>query len=278
MDEMKATQYIEYQVPFIFDSSNESNSTVTTSDGSGFNVSLQVPLIIPDSAVYVYLTCDRASVWNNIYNVTTANNKLHVEYDDGFIVVNHILAFEPGLYDLAHLQSALERLLNENSLPGDLFRFSPCTASEKVVIEFDYTGIQIDFTQTDTFRILLGFNSALVPTLPSTSVHQYQYGDTQASFNNVNYFLIHTDLVSRGIRINSDYTQTVALINITEAPGSQINFVAAHENPRIPANELISSKRTNIELWLTDDSNQRVDTNGQPWSVSLIIHYLAEIK
>ncbi len=280
MSDRKITEFIEYQIPFIFDSGNSSTSQLTTSDGSGFIVNLEVPLIISEDVKYAWITVYNATIWYNTYNIKlNVNDQLQVQYDDGIIVVNHTITFQPGLYDLNHMQAALERELGNVSLPTDLFKFVPDTATEKVVIEFNYTGVKLDMTIARAFRDILGFNSRLVPLAPTTTTDQFEYGDSSAGFDaGLNYYAIHTDLVQRGIRINNSYQQTIAIVNITEKPGSQINFIAKIENPRIPCNELIGTKRKNIEFWLTDNNNNRVDTNGQSWSVSLIVHYIAPTK
>jgi hypothetical protein len=272
-------EFIEYQVPFIFDSGQTESSNLTTSDGSGFFVNLETPLVVPPEAKYVYITVPSARIWYNSYNIVlNVNDQIDITYDDGILVVNEVLTFQPGLYDLDHLNSALVRLMLEVGLPGDLFDFVPDTASERVVIEFNYTGIQIDFTAARNFREILGFNSRSVPLAPTTSTDQYEYGDTQADFNqDLNYYVIHTDLVSRGIRVNNKYNQAISLINIDVAPGSLINYVAKTENPRIPANELIGARKKNFEFWLTNNNNERVNTNGQSWSVNVIVHYLAPL-
>jgi hypothetical protein len=267
--------YIEYEIPFQVNSLNDSE--LTSADGSRFRVNLDVPLVVPINAKHAFISVQNATIWNNVHNVTSANNKLDVTYDDGIIVVNNTLIFPDGLYDIAHLQSALERLLLENNFPGDLFRFEPDTSSGVVVISFDYTGVQIDFTVANSINNILGFDNRLVPLAPTVTVNDYERGDSEAKFNNINSFQIHTDLVHRGIRINSGYSRTIASVNITEPPGSQITYVAPTEHPHIPCTELVGTLRTNIEFWLTDENNNSVNTNGEAWSVGFSVRFVSPI-
>jgi hypothetical protein len=264
---------ISYEIPFIFDSGDADASQIT-SDGSQFTVNLETPLVIPRNASYCYMTIDEATVWWTVYNIISGvNDKIYVEYDDGMIVVNEILTLIPGLYDVTHLNAALQRELTNNaSLPSDLFNFVPDTASSRVAIQFNYSGTQLDFTQSDTFREILGFNAKLVPLVPTTTV-EYELGDNVAQFNQIDYFTIGSDILQRGIRINSRYDQTLIKIPITVSPGSQVVY-QPNNLKKIPCNELIGQKKKEITFWLTDNNLKRVDTNGESFTISLSIHYI----
>ena len=60
---------------------------------------------------------------------------------------------------------------------------------------------------------------------------------------------------------------------IDVSPGSQI--VSRPFNPaRIPVSELLNAKRNNIRMWLTDDNDNRVNTNNEYWTARIVIRYL----
>jgi hypothetical protein len=110
-----------------------------------------------------------------------------------------------------------------------------------------------------------------VPAIQTTGV-QYERSDQVASFNPVEFFLLHSSLVSTGLRINNVYNNTIAQVLIDVPPGSQI--VSAPFNiPEIPAPELAGSDRKNIRFWLTDNNNNLVNTRSEFFSLRLIIHY-----
>ncbi len=262
---------IEYTIPFIFDSgSNDANNI--SSDGSSFWVNLETPLAIPHNASYCFITVPEATVWNNISNVTTdVNDRWYVHYDGNDVQ----FTIDEGLWDTEHLNAAIKReLANNPLLPSDLFSVIPDTATSKIVIQFNYIDTQIDFTQTDTMREMLGFDSQLVPAALTTAPI-YITADNTAAFNNLDWFTIGSDLVTRGIRVNSRYDQTLIKIPVIAAPGSQINFHPQNP-PRIPAQELIGTRRKSFQLWLTNNNLQRVNTNNESFSVSVNIHYVIE--
>ena len=61
-------------------------------------------------------------------------------------------------------------------------------------------------------------------------------------------------------------------VPITVSPGSQI--VASPYNPlRIDANNLIGATRNRVKFWLTDQAGRAVNTNGEIWSVLIVLRY-----
>ena len=205
--------------------------------------------------------------------VLAANNGNFVRERGGSGVQNYVITIPQGLYDLNLLNNAIiTQLENQgaSSSTEPIISLSADNATQRVQIRFPFPSSKIDFTQPNTIRNLLGFNSQIYggyPTAPVTIT-----AESVASFNQVNYFLLHTDLVSRGLRFNNQYTQVVSQILIDRQPGSQI--VSRPFNPaKIPCNELIGATRSSIRIWLTDDQNRRVDTNGEYYSARITLEY-----
>ena len=179
-----------------------------------------------------------------------------------------------GLYDLAGLNQAIARELETEGArtdPDPLITLNPDEATQKVEIRFNYNNVSVDFTQPGTFAEILGFDFAVYG--PYSNAPISILAPSTAEFNQVNYFLIHSDLTNKGIRFNNNYNQTIGQVLIDVPPGSQIT-----SNPRNPAKinvqELSGATRTNLRFWLTDDKDRRVNTNGEYWSARIVIHYL----
>jgi hypothetical protein len=190
------------------------------------------------------------------------------------VLNNFVLTIPQGLYDPNHLNTAiLQQLENQGAKtdPHPLISFSPDSPTQKVQMTVNYPNVSIDFTQPDTCRLILGFNNAIYGPYPTAPISFL--AENIAKFNQVSYFLIHSDLTNKGIRFNNSYNQTVSQVLIDVAPGSQI--VAKPFNPaRIPVNELVGAKRSTIRMWLTDDVDRRVNCHGEHWSCRLVIRYL----
>lgn len=187
---------------------------------------------------------------------------------------NYVVVIPQGLYDLSGLNQAVQRDLENQGAkidPSPLITFTPDDATQKVQLRVNYDDVAVDFTQTDTPRIILGFNSIVYGTYPTAPIEIL--APNIAQFNQVNYFLIHSDLVNKGIRFNNRYNQTISQVLIDVAPGSQI--IHKPFNPsKTNAQELAGAKRTNLRFYLTDDQQRQVNTNGEFWTARIVIEYL----
>ena len=132
--------------------------------------------------------------------------------------------------------------------------------------------VQVDFTIANSIRTILGFDSQLIPAGGLTTQQIQQTGDSVASFNTITSLLIHSDLTSRGIRVNNKYNQAIAQITPNVTPGSLI-VDAPFRPPRIPCPELVNSKRTRMRFWLTDQDDNLVDTNDEIFGCRFEIIY-----
>jgi hypothetical protein len=95
-----------------------------------------------------------------------------------------------------------------------------------------------------------------------------------AQFNQVNSFLIHSDLVKNGVQLNQGYSQILGRVLIDKAPGSQL-LSTPFSPPRIAADDLAGQQKSRIRLWLTDDQDRLVDTNSEKWTCRILITYQA---
>jgi hypothetical protein len=125
--------------------------------------------------------------------------------------------------------------------------------------------VVIDFTQPDTFRELLGFNS-------QTLNAGYHTGDNVAEFSKISLFLIHTDLVRRGILLNGEDQQVIADIQIDVPIGDQIIYRPFHP-VEIYNDMLVGQTIHKARFYLTDQNNNPVNTNGENWSLVVEIEY-----
>jgi len=265
---------IPEEISMIVSSDPINGATNISSDGSYFEVQLQDGLSIPKDALNVNISVEEATIWWSVPNVITGeNDKMYITGPDtADVITNYVITLPQGLYDLSGINSAIARELEIAGAkidPDPLITLSPDEATQRVQIRFNYATVSIDFTPNDTFRTILGFNSAVYTPVPNNPV----LAPNVAAFNRVNYFLIHSDLTNKGIRFNNNYNQTIGQVLIDVAPGSQI--VSRPFNPaRINAQELAGSSRTNLRFWITDDEDRRVNTNNEYWSARVVIHYL----
>lgn len=251
--------------------------------GSRFKIKLEQPIEIPKTALNVTLSVEESTIWWTVPNILTGlNDKLYVTgptQANPAIIQTEVLTIPLGLYDASGLNETVQNLLTNagfqitDGVPAvskPIFTITTDEATSRILIRFEYSTVRLDFTPNDTPRDILGLNAeaygpyVLTPyNLPAPNV---------AQFNTVNYFLIHSDLVQDGLRINNSYNQTIAQVLIDVAPGSQI--VSKPFNPaRISCDRLAGSSIDSFNVWLTDDAQREVNTNGEYYTARIRIAY-----
>jgi hypothetical protein len=225
----------------------------------------------PITAILSYSTTGMTFVSSNTTPLLTFTG--HFSRLRGGGVTYYPITLPQGLYDLNALQIAItNKLENEgaSSTTEPIISLFADNAAQRVGIRFPFPTSRIDFSQPNTIRELIGF--------PATDFGNFGdaartvMGTALPAFNAVNYLLLHTDLTNRGLRFNSEYSQVVSQILIDKPAGSQI-ISRLYNPPRISCPELIGATRSSIRVWLTNDVNQRVDTNGEYYSARIKLEY-----
>lgn len=241
-------------------------------DGSYFEISLEDGLKIPKDALNVSITVEESAIWWNIPNIITGvNDKMYITGPNinGDVVLMNLI-IPQGLYDLDTLNQTILTALNGAGASEHLIELIANDAAQTVEIKYNYDNVSIDFNKPQTLREMVGFNAEVYG--PYTAEH-IETSPNVARFNQVNSFLIHSDLTNKGIRFNNTYNQVLSQILIDKAPGKQIVSKPYHP-AKIRAQELAGTSRQSLRFWLTDSENRRVNTNGEYWSCRLVISYL----
>tara|TARA_R110000822_G_scaffold56916_6_gene143551 strand:+ start:841 stop:1695 length:855 start_codon:yes stop_codon:yes gene_type:complete len=253
-----------------------------SSDGSQFEIQLDTAIEIPKDALNVQVSVEEATIWWVVPNIITGvNDTFYIFGDDNqAIPVPQLftVVIPQGLYDLTGLNNSLLsglEALGARTISGTtvlpLINLTADNATQKVIIRFNYTNVYVDFTQINTPREIIGFDALQYGPYVGAPINIL--APNVASFNEVNYFLIASDLVQRGIRFNNRYNQIISQVLIDVSPGSQI--VSKPFNPaKSDSNELAGAKRTNLRFRLTDDKIRPVNTNGEYWTARVVIRYL----
>ena len=267
---------IPEDISMIVSSDPATGASNRSADGSYFEVQLQDGLKIPKDALNINVRVEEATIWFVVPNIiTNVNDKMYLAGPDtSGALQNYIVTLPQGLYDLSGLNQAVLRDLENAGAktdPSPLITMTPDDATQKVQVRFNYNNVSMDFTQPDTFRDILGFNSLVYGPYAGAPINKL--AENVAGFNTLNFFLLHSDMCQKGIRFNNTYNQTIGQVLIDVPPGSQI--VSKPFNPaKISTQELSGTNRTNLRFWLTDDENRRVNTNGEYWSARIVIDYL----
>ena len=256
---------VKKNLVIIFSSDPLTGAQNISEDNSSFSVTLNSPLKIPSSAVDCSLAVINASVWNDAANISPFYDNNVFSITSGG--VNHLIAFDEGLYSLDNLQSALSQKLVNLGLASNLVVLSADNATSKVVITLLTIGTIVRFDNVASIGSILGFTTSHT----STVANQSFYGDVSAEFNRVNSFLITSDIISNGIPINSSARGIIATIPINAPAGHQCNYDPT--NPVFAdASELVGFSKQNLNFQLRDQSLRLVSTN-EIYSFTVNIRY-----
>jgi hypothetical protein len=244
-----------------------------SSDGSRFSFQLNPAMEIPQEAKNVTVSAEASTIWWTVPNIIDGvNNVLSVTGPNvNDIAQTYSVIIPQGLYDLAQIEAGVHRALEDQQAkitPEPLVSFLEDNSTQRVIIRLNYINVQVLLGPQSPYTIL-GFNPNTTLSRPPGPINNT--APNVAAFNTVNSFLIHSDLVNEGIRVNNTYAQVISQVLIDVAPGSQI-VNTPFRPPKLSADNL-RGKRDRLEFWLTDDQNRAVNTNGEFWTTRVAIHY-----
>jgi hypothetical protein len=245
-----------HEQTYIFSSDPNLGAEKRSSDGSAFSVRFEQGFGLDAHAVdksSIYMQVDSATVWNSSPNVITGvNDTLYFAYGG----TSATLVFPEGVYSIADsddtLNEELQTLLVGAGLPSDLFKFTVVPHLNRIAVESTDTvyGTKfLGFDQSNSIGKLLGFNSVVALTPGPISVR----APNRASFNNVNYFLIQTDLISDGIPVNDRSQGIIAEVPILVQPNSQIAY-EPYNPPKVHAPTLSGMSKYEVRFSLLNDN------------------------
>lgn len=278
--------YIKKQIPLLVNSNPENGTFNNSKEGSFFSIRIEDVIKIPSDAKDVSVEVTEASVWYTTPNIITGvNDQFDISGPDqaNGLIQNYLITLEQGLYSVDNLIVALENsLINagakyiDNGVKKPLVEFIPDTATGKLLLKINYDSVIIEFNTLRTFRDILGWNGTTLGPYIGQTMPLILRPPNPAKFNQLDYYLINSDIINSGIRVNNTYNHTIARVLITTEPGSLIIYQP--QNPvKVNANELRGASRNSIDFWLTDQNDNRVSTQGEYWSATIIISYYVKI-
>ena len=187
---------------------------------------------------------------------------------------NYNVVIPTGLYDVSGLNNAIQtglENLGARTTPYPLLSVSGDDSTNRVVMRFNYNDVSCEFKSNSPYAIMGFLENTTYGVYPTAPINIM--ADNVAAFNQINYFMIHSDLTNEGIRFNNTYNQAIAQVLIDVAPGQQI-VSTPFNPPKLSVDFLAGTRKQTIRMWLTDDQNRRVNTNTEYWSARIRITYL----
>ncbi len=247
-----------------------------TSGIDRFTVQFKNTIEIPSTAQNLTLQLTQATIFWTVKNISVAksNNlfRLLISGDPGSPFT---VTIPDGLYDVNDLNEEINRQLVNEGVTSGLVTLTGNNSTGRVVINLTDAlgGLRVEWVVGSMFD-LTGFNSGqFVPAAGFTTGLFSEEGPNVADFSEVSSFLAHTNLLQSGIPTGNQENQVLAQIQITAAPGSQLNFMP-FQPIKIPVPHLAGQNINEATFYVTDQLNRSVDFNEENFTFLLEIKWL----
>ena len=262
--------------------SSESNGgAVVSQNGSHATIRFDEPLSIPANAVNVELQVAGASIWYTTPNIISGvNNALKGFLGNAFFDTT----IPEGLYTLVDLEEAIQYALNvgtgiDPAVIAATLSIREDFANNHVVITISATGTNFQLhLGPGSFGTLLGFaydfyGPPIVQPIPPPGTRiSMDEGGLVMTLAPIDFYLVHCDLVPRGIRVNAGFQQVVAQVLPDGGAGQQTVYQPINP-PKCRAQTLAGSSVDRMSVWITDQNNLAIVTTEDPFSVRMIVTY-----
>ena len=270
---------------YFFSSDPKNGATLLDNTGSRFSVQLTQPLVFP-KCKNLDLLLNTASIWYTSVNISKAlydNATFSFTYTyknkKNVTVVQTITVDLPdGLYSLQDVYDQLGLMCDLQltlSVFEKLFVFTSFFSIQKVAIQFLVNDLEINW-HLSTVRKILGFDESQESwpgQSTNTPITDIQFKSVQANnvgnFSSLTSYYIHLSLVNNGLAINGLYQNIIGEVPITVSPGELLNYKAFAPAVAFNANELIGTTWSTLQFWISSQTNDRLNMNGESWSFSL---------
>lgn len=255
---------------FTFSNDPNLGALSVSQDGSQFSVQLDNPIYIPKAAISCSIDVIGSNIWYVQPNVSDAlgNNIFAYIYNGD----NYSFTIQDGLYSLEALNALLSKEFLRNGFDANLIVLTGDDATQRCILTFTATNLQVDFTSPNSVRTVLGFNAGIVPATIQP-INYFVFGDVEAKFNNINNFYITSSLCGDGLPINNVSTGIIASIPIPNGSAGRLISYQPNIPVRIDVPELIGRPISNFTFQLLDDNLKPAPTLGEKYSFILHIHY-----
>lgn len=286
---------IEIEKTYFFSSAVENGAQSINDNGSSFEVGLDTAISVPQGALDATIECRSCNLWFIMPNISASaykNNRLYFKYDatvlsGGYSLLtpwDH-LELPDGLYSVSDLNTCLRRLLSKKYIPGTSTRYSTTAitvstngATQRIIIEMD-PGFILGTTPALVNNICSTLGIYHPNPLGVTFLHNNDYfeADSVANLTPINSFLLHSDIVENGLRVNNGVADILTEIQISAPPGSFLTY-----RPYLPykldGNHLKYSSRNRVRFYLTDQDNRPLDMFGESYSFSVVVKYKIDVS
>ena len=246
-----------------------SSTFVLTGVGSEFTIRHNSIILDPNKNYEAALLS--LDSYNSIPNITKdMNNIFKYSNDNG--VTWKVLELDTGSYEIEALSNEIQRLMVIN---GDYDRINeefyititPNTSKLTSIINITQSNYKVDFTVTNSFADLLGFEKIVINA-------GYNESTEIVDIISTNSILVNIDIVA-GSYINGTPLPVIYSFYPNVPPGYKI---VERPNPQLIYHPISRNDISIMRVWLTNQDNKPVDLRGETLTVRIIVREVQDIQ
>ena len=272
---MSSNSHIKESFAYTF-SSDEKHGAVDTfnEEGGRFAADLSHrPIEVPQNARHVRIFVDYVNIPHVDYNISAAklNNTLEIVGTSllGVPAQTYNLIIPDGIYEVFELSETI-RILMFAAGAKEFIKLTPNRSNGKTRVHYLFNDVIINFVNS-TIRTILGFTA--VNQGPFPNVPHVLEGSSKALFRVHTEYIVHSDIVASGLRLNQVYHKGLLNIPIQVLPGDNVVHEASNSAPLV-ADFLKGRSISTLSFWVTNqDGNTMPDFNGECWKLRLQLIY-----
>jgi len=264
---------------------SSSGAAEVNGDGDRFTILPEPSIRVPGHIERTTVAVTQAQITNVAPNLVTGRDAFfrYARNSTGARVDVREVQIPQGLYSLTSLANKIYSLIYEQHAATEdekIFTFLYDEATNRTVVRA-YAAVSIFWDSpagpyTGTVQDLLGFPPDTVSTFQAPVLlggYREVFSPAPPQFNAVNqYFITCPDLVVAGIPNNNSYNNVIAMVPITEPPGSVINYVPAHPLA-IPCSWNSGQTISALNFSITDEQGRPTPMSGESWSVTFEVTF-----
>ena len=194
------------------------------------------------------------------------------------------LELPDGLYSVSDLNSSLRRLMGNKYIPNTTTRYSQSSitisanaSTQRIIVEMDPGFILGVAPYQNNICKTFGITIKDPEGIKYLHANDYWEAESIAQLTPINSFLIHSDIIENGLRVNNGVANILTEIQLSGPPGSFLTY-----RPYLPyqlnGDHLKFGTRDTVRFYITDDKNRPIDMFGEAYSFSVIIKYKIDVS
>ena len=228
-------------------------------NNSRLTINLNSPIIVPKYGKCRVLS---STLWYDTPNIEAPNNGITFTYAG--TVYNFVLA--DGLYSVSDISERIKELLENASLPPNIFELVADEATSKLSLKINQGAsnflMNMDL-DNPIFKDILGFTGILI--VLGSSVPTWYEATNKAKINKINSVLVHCSFASGSVLNGNSGADIISEIHLNSEPNNQIITKDIHPS----VHRVTETQIDSFTIFLTTEDGFTPIKTNEPWTLTI---------